>query len=159
MGIICATLCYVLHEDKVLMIFKDKKLHSPHYGKYNGLGGKFEPGETPEDCVKREVLEESGLSIINMDFCGMIQFPSFYKGNDWMVFIYTAQDFQGKIQDSPEGSLVWVNKDRITDLPLWEGDSIFLPWIFEDRFFSAKFNYDNGHYLNHEVVFYGSRES
>jgi 8-oxo-dGTP diphosphatase len=154
MGIICATLCYLIKDDKVLMIYKNKNPKSPHYGKYNGLGGKFEQGETPEECAKREVYEESGITVNSFEFSGIIQFPSFYKENDWLVFIYTVSDFSGEIIESPEGSLEWVKISELLELPLWEGDSIFLPWVLEKRFFSAKFIYQNGHFKDYECIFY-----
>jgi 8-oxo-dGTP diphosphatase len=81
------------------------------------LGGKFKAGETPEDCVIREILEESGLSIRNPKLCGLLNFPKF-KGNDWYVFVFTANDFSGELIDSPEGRLGWIPDEKILDLNL-----------------------------------------
>ena len=78
-----------------------------HEGKWNGLGGKFEAGETPEECVRRELQEESGLVIQNPRLYGLLVFPKF-KANDWYVFVYTASDFTGELIDSPEGRLEWI---------------------------------------------------
>ena len=83
---------------------RNKKVNDIHEGKWNGLGGKFEAGETPEECVIREVHEESGLSIRNPKLCGLLLFPKF-KGNDRYVFVFTASDFSGELIDSPEGRL------------------------------------------------------
>ena len=120
---------------------RNKKVNDIHEGKWNGLGGKFEPEESPEECVIREILEESGLSIRNPKLCGLLMFPRF-KGNDWYVFVFTANDFSGELIDSPDGSLEWIPDEKILDLPLWESDHIFRPWIREGKFFSAKFEYE-----------------
>ena len=85
---------------------------------------------------------------------GFITFPNFDKVDDWYVFIFTAEDFKGNLIDSPEGNLKWIPNDELTSLNLWDGDKIFLQWLFQDRFFSAKFLYENGKYKNHTVSFY-----
>jgi len=151
-----ATLCYVIdkEKDKTLMLHRVKKENDYHEGKWNGLGGKLEQGESPEDCVIREIKEEAGLTIKAPKMHGFITFPLFDKVDDWYVFIFSAKDFEGKLIDSPEGNLEWIPNDKLTELNLWDGDKIFLEWLFQDRFFSAKFNYKNGKYLNHEVNFY-----
>jgi len=151
-----ATLCYVIDEEKntTLMLHRVKKENDYHEGKWNGLGGKLEQGESPEDCVIREIKEEAGLTIKSPKMHGFITFPLFDKVDDWYVFIFSAKNFEGKLIDSPEGNLEWIPNDKLTELNLWDGDKIFLEWLFQDRFFSAKFNYKNGKYLNHEVNFY-----
>ena len=150
---ILATLCYVKNNGCTLMVHRNKKANDIHEGKWNGLGGKFEPGETPEECVVREVLEESGLSIQNPKLCGLLMFPHF-KGNDWYVFVFTAADFSGELIDSPEGQLEWISDEKILSLNLWQSDHIFLPWIREGTFFSAKFEYDGDQMRNYDVVFH-----
>jgi 8-oxo-dGTP diphosphatase len=117
------------------------------------LGGKFEAGETPEECVIREVYEESGLLIRNPKLCGLLIFPKF-KGNDWYVFVFTANDFTGELIDSPEGKLEWIPDEKIPNLNLWESDHIFMPWIQEERFFSAKFEYEEDKMRGYAVVFH-----
>ena len=151
-----ATLCYVIDKEKnkTLMLHRVKKENDYHEGKWNGLGGKLEQGESPEDCVIREIKEEAGLTIKSPKMHGFITFPLFDKVDDWYVFIFSAKNFEGKLIDSPEGNLEWIPNDKLTELNLWDGDKIFLEWLFQDRFFSAKFNYKNGKYLNHEVNFY-----
>src|SRR5688500_8368358 len=94
---------------------RNKKANDIHEGKWNGLGGKFEPGETPGECVIREVLEESGLLIRHPRQCGLLMFPQF-KGNDWYVFVLTAHEFSGELIDSPEGRLEWIPDGDILGL-------------------------------------------
>ena len=149
---ILATLCYIKRDGCTLMVHRNKKAKDIHEGKWNGLGGKFEPGETPEECVRREVLEESGLVIQNPRLHGLLMFPKF-KGNDWYVFVFTATDFTGERIDSPEGKLEWIPDERLTRLNLWESDSIFFPWIEAGTYFSAKFEYDGDVMKGYEVTF------
>ena len=132
---------------------RNKKLNDIHEGKWNGLGGKFEAGESPKECLIREVYKESGLSIQNPKLCGLLMFPKF-KGNDWYVFVFTAHEFSGELIDSPEGQLEWVPDKKILDLSLWESDQIFMPWIQEGKFFSAKFEYEEDQTLGYEVIFH-----
>ena len=149
-----ATLCYVIDQNKTLMIHRIKKKNDFHEGKWNGLGGKFEPGESPEECVIREVKEESGLLIKNPKLCGFITFPMFDGIKDWYVFLFTANRFTGKLIDSHEGRLEWIQNGKLLELNLWEGDKIFIPWLTQDKFFSAKFIYENGNFISHSVEFY-----
>lgn len=149
-----ATLCYIIDNDKTLMLHRIKKKNDVHEGKWNGLGGKFEHGESPEECVIREVKEESGLLIKNPKLHGFITFPMFDGKKDWYVFLFTAHEFEGNLIDSHEGRLEWIPNKKLLDLNLWEGDRIFLPWLFQDKFFSAKFVYENGKLKSHKVIFY-----
>lgn len=151
---VLATLCYIRHAGKTLMMHRNKRADDVHFGKYNGLGGKFEAGESPEECVVREVFEESNLTI-TPKLRGVMTFPQFAKGQDWYCFLYTACSFTGALKrDCPEGDLEWIDNDKVLSLPLWPGDRVFLSWLDETRFFSAKFTYQNGSYIGHEVVFY-----
>ena len=148
-----ATLCYIKRDDCTLMVHRNKKPNDIHEGKWNGLGGKFEAGETPEECVIREVLEESGLSIQSPTYCGLLVFTNF-KGNDWYVFVFTASKFTGELIDSPEGRLEWIPDDKLHALNLWKSDHIFFQWIDEGKFFSAKFEYDEDEMRGYTVVFH-----
>jgi 8-oxo-dGTP diphosphatase len=132
---------------------RNKKPNDVHKGKWNGLGGKFEAGETPEECVQREVLEESGLTIQNPRLHGLLMFPNF-RGNDWYVFVFTATEFSGDLIDSPEGRLEWIPDEKILDLSLWKSDHIFMPWIRERKFFAAKFEYNEDQLRGYDVVFH-----
>ncbi len=149
-----ATLCYVMHNDKTLMLYRNKKENDYHEGKWNGLGGKLENGETPEECAIREVYEESGLIIKNPVMKGIITFPLFDGKDDWYVFIFVIKEFEGKLIDSPEGELRWISNTDLIKLNLWDGDKIFIPWLFDDKCFSAKFVYSNGEYVSHKVTFH-----
>lgn len=150
---ILATLCYLKRDGHTLMVHRVKKPNDIHAGKWNGLGGKFEAGETPEECVIREIFEESGLSIYNPKLCGLLIFPNF-KGDDWYVFVFTASEFSGQLIDSPEGRLEWIEDGHLSSLNLWESDHIFVPWIQEGRFFSAKFEYKGDEMRGYDVVFH-----
>lgn len=150
-----ATLAYL--EDsrgRVLMMKRGRKPGDHHAGKWNGLGGKCEAGEAPADCALREIREESGLEARRLRFSGHILFPAFDGENDWSVFLFRAFEPVGDLlTESPEGWLEWVPREEVTALPLWEGDRRFLPWVFADRRFLARFDYEQGRYLSHEVRF------
>lgn len=148
-----ATLCYVKHDGHTLMVYRNKKPNDIHAGKWNGLGGKFEAGETPEECVAREVREESGLVIRNPRLHGLLMFPKF-KGNDWYVFVFTATEFSGELIDSPEGRLEWIPDEKLLSLNLWPSDQIFMPWIQNGEFFSAKFDYEGDQMIGYQVAFH-----
>lgn len=150
-----ATLCYVKKDGRTLMIHRNKKAGDINAGKWNGLGGKFDPGETPEACVSREVREESGLTIVKPLLKGFITFPGFANDEDWYVFVFVAREFDGSLSESEEGDLEWIEDERIPSLNLWEGDHIFLPWLEREPFFSARFVYHEGRLTSHDVVFYG----
>ncbi len=151
---ICASLCYVKRGGRTLMLHRVKKKNDIHEGKWNGLGGKAEPGESPEECALREVKEESGLTIKNPKLCGILTFPKFDGDNDWLVFAFTARQFSGRLIDCNEGRLEWIPDRRLLKLPLWEGDQHFLKWIRQGRFFSAKFTYRKKRLVNFKVLFY-----
>lgn len=151
-----STLCYLRRDGKTLMLHRIKKDCDIHAGKWNGLGGKIEAGESPEDCVIREVREESGLTIFRPRLRGVMTFPEFKDKEDWLVFVFTVDEFEGNLIESAEGRLEWIPDEKIFDLRLWEGDKYFLEWITRPVFFSAKFCYQNGSLLKHEVTFYES---
>lgn len=136
------------------MVHRVKKLNDMHQGKWNGLGGKFEPGETPEECAIREIYEESGFKVSDPVLKGLLTFPGFANDEDWYAFVFVARDFEGELIDSPEGVLGWIDDDRLLDLELWEGDRIFLKWLDHPGFFSAKFNYQDGKFIDYDVKFY-----
>ncbi len=151
-----ATLCYVQDKksNSTLMIHRVKKENDYHQGKWNGLGGKFEIGESPEQCALREIKEESGLIAKSIKMKGFITFPIFDGIEDWYVFLFIIDDYEGDLIASNEGNLAWIPNEQLTEINLWEGDKIFIPWLFEEKFFSARFVYEGGRYINHTVNFY-----
>lgn len=151
-----ATLCYVRNCGKTLMVHRNKKHGDMHAGKWNGLGGKLEPGETPEECAAREIWEESGLRVTALRWKGLLTFPNFSNGEDWYAFVFVADEFTGELIESPEGDLHWVDDHLLLDLELWAGDRLFLPWLDQPGFFSGKFIYQAGHLIKHDVKFYAS---
>jgi len=147
-----ATLCYVRQSGKTLMVHRIKKENDIHTGKWNGLGGKFEPGETPEECVRREVFEESGLRVVNPHLKGFLTFPDFANDEDWYAFVFVAKEFEGELIESREGVLKWIDDNELLGLNLWEGDIVFLPLLDEPGFFSGKFAYEQGRLVSHNMV-------
>jgi 8-oxo-dGTP diphosphatase len=150
-----ATLCYLKADGKTLMMHRIKKANDMHQGKWNGLGGKLDPGETPEECVVREVLEESGLMIVDPLLKGLLTFPKFANNEDWYAFVFVARKFMGKLIDSNEGFLEWIDDQQLLKLDLWQGDRIFIPWLEQPGFFSGKFVYQSGELIEYSVVFHG----
>ncbi len=151
---IMATLCYVKKNNKTLMIHRVKKKNDMHQGKWNGLGGKLNDGETPEECVIREVWEESGLEIEKPKLKGILTFPEFSQGKSWYVFLYEAREFTGSLIESCEGNLEWIKDEEFVNLNLWQGDRYFLKWMDGNKFFSAKFIYKDGELKQHHVFFH-----
>jgi 8-oxo-dGTP diphosphatase len=149
-----ATLVYIKRSGQTLMLHRIKRAGDMHQGKWNGLGGKFEPGESPEACAIREVYEESGLTIHHPELRGILTFPNFRADEDWYAFVFVARAFSGELIDSTEGVLQWIDDADLLQLPLWEGDRIFLPWLEQARFFSGRFVYEDGRLRHHEVAFY-----
>ncbi len=146
-----ATLCYVQFSGKTLMLLRNKKINDIHQGKWNGLGGKLATGESPEECVIREVHEESGLMICDPSLRGILTFPYFSKGEDWYVFVFVANQFKGSLIESDEGHLEWIDDDKLLDLNLWPGDYQFLRMLKEGTFFSGKFTYKHNILTDHHM--------
>lgn len=140
------------------MIHRIKKENDIHAGKWNGLGGKFQPGETPEECVIREVFEESGLRIHQPELRGILTFPNFAQDEDWYAFVFVAHQFEGELIDSLEGRLKWIADSEMMSLNLWEGDRFFLPYLEHSDFFSGKFVYQNGHLVESRMTVYPNGE-
>ncbi|HEX8437288.1 8-oxo-dGTP diphosphatase [Archangium sp.] len=147
---IIGTLGYVLSPDgtKVLLIHRNARPHDAHLGKYNGLGGKMEPGEDVVSCMRREIREEAGIECTELKLRGTISWPGFGpKGEDWLGFIFRIDRFEGTPHErNPEGTLSWVPVKDIMSLPLWDGDRHFLPLVFDadPRAFHGVMPYANG---------------
>lgn len=131
---ILATLGYVLSPDRrrVLLIHRDRRAGDTHFGKYNGLGGKLDTGEDVVSCMCREIREEAGIECETLVLRGTISWPGFgKKGEDWFGFIFRIDRWSGETRtENAEGTLAWVDVDRVSELPLWEGDRHFLPLVF-----------------------------
>ncbi len=137
-----STLCYIEKDGCYLMIHRVKKKNDANHDKWIGVGGKFEDKESPDDCLKREVSEETGLTLENYLFRGIVTFVS----NEWdteYMYLFTADRFYGRLSECDEGTLEWVDKDRLSELNMWQGDRIFLRLIADNHpFFSLKLCYD-----------------
>lgn len=132
---ILATLGYVLSPDgrRVLMIHRNARPGDHHLGKYNGLGGKLESGEDALAGMRREIREEAAIECTRTELRGTISWPGFGKGGeDWFAFVFLVTEFTGTPPSAnPEGTLEWVERTRILELPLWEGDRHFVPLVFD----------------------------
>jgi len=137
------TLCYVENDrGEYLMLHRVKKKNDVNHDKWIGIGGKFEPDESPEDCLLREVYEETGLTLTDYRFRAVITFVASGQETEYM-YLYTATGYTGCLTDCDEGELAWIPKSRIYDLPIWEGDKLFLRLIEspDSPFFSLKLVY------------------
>ena len=137
------TLCYIEKDGAYLMIHRVKKKNDENKDKWIGIGGKLEAGESPFDCARREVLEETGLTLKNIRYRGIITFVSNIDGTEYM-HLFSSDSFVGEIKgDCDEGNLEWIKKQDLYSLPMWEGDKIFLELLdTEERFFSLKLVYE-----------------
>ena len=135
------TICYLSVNGKTLMIHRIKKKNDVNHDKWIGIGGKFEHGESPEECIVREFREETGLVPMGLRYRAIITFLS----EDWCEYmhLFTATGYEGTLGDCDEGSLEWVPDDQLTSLPIWEGDKVFLRLLNErEGFFSLKLVYE-----------------
>ena len=136
-----STLCYIEKDGKYLMLHRVVKEKDVNKGKWIGVGGHFEEGESPEECLIREVYEETGLTLTEYSFRGIVTFVSDEWGTEYM-HLFTARGFSGEVKECNEGTLAWIPKSEILNLNLWEGDRVFLKLLFEDApFFSLKLTY------------------
>jgi len=136
------TLCHIEKDGKYLMLHRVKKENDLNHDKWVGIGGKFEDKESPEQCNRREVFEETGLTLNSSEYRGIVTFVSDKWETEYM-HIFTSDNFYGEIIECDEGNLVWVDKKEVLTLPLWVGDKIFLKLI-EDKnypFFSLRLEY------------------
>lgn len=135
------TLCYLEQDGQYLMLHRVKKEHDANRDKWIGVGGKFEDRESPEDCVLREVREETGLTLTDYRYRGLVTFVSDRWPTEYM-HLFTASAWTGELSPCDEGELVWVDKSRIPSLPIWQGDRLFLRLLEQDApFFSLKLVY------------------
>ena len=149
------TLCYIEKNDSYLMLHRIKKENDENHDKWIGVGGKFEAGESPEDCLLREVKEETGLILKSYQLRGIVTFVSDEWGTEYM-HLFTSDDYEGETHTCDEGELVWVPKNKIEELKLWEGDKVFLRLLDESReFFSLKLRYEGENLVETVIKKYG----
>ena len=135
------TLCYLERGDEYLMLHRTKKQNDENHDKWIGVGGKFEAGESPEDCMHREIFEETGLTVTDYRYRGIVTFVSDIYETEYM-HLFTVTDWTGEARECDEGELAWIKKQKLFDLTLWQGDRIFLKLLQEDvPFFSLKLTY------------------
>ena len=136
------TLCYLRKDNKYLMLHRTKKENDLNHDKWVGVGGKFEPNESPDECLRREVLEETGLTLTDYRCRGVVTFVSDQWEGEYM-YLYTADGFEGTMRECDEGTLEWVDMDEVESLPLWVGDKIFFRLLRSDGpWFSLKLCYE-----------------
>ena len=136
------TLCYVLQDDKVLMLHRVKKKNDLNQDKWIGIGGKFEGDESPDECLLREAYEETGLKLTSWRCRGVVTFLTNGPWEGEFMYLFTADGFEGQLKECDEGDLQWVSRDFLDSLPTWEGDHIFLKLLWEDApFFLLKLRY------------------
>ena len=148
------TLCYIEQNGAYLMLHRIKKVNDENHDKWVGIGGKLEYAETPFDCIRREALEEVGLELRSLRYAGIITFVSDLYGTEYM-HLFHCEDFSGELpEECDEGVPRWVDKDKVKDLPIWEGDKIFLKLLdTEKRFFSLKLVYEGDKLVSHTLEF------
>lgn len=146
------TLCYIEKDGAYLMLHRVKKKNDMNHDKWIGVGGKFEAGETPYECARREIMEEVGVEVPNLKYRGIVTFVSDLYGTEYM-HLFVSDGYVGEIkQVCDEGNLEWVNKSQVKDLPIWEGDKIFFKLLDEEpRFFSLKLVYEGDMLISHAL--------
>ncbi len=138
------TLCYIEKDGCYLMMHRIKKKNDANHDKWIGVGGKFEEGEAPEECLLREVLEETGLALTQYRFRGIVTFVSDEWETEYM-HLFTADGYEGELKEKEcaEGELAWIPKAEVAQIPVWEGDRVFLRLLqTETPFFSLKLRYE-----------------
>ena len=149
-----STLIYLENQaGEYLMLHRVKKVHDVNQGKWIGVGGKFQDGESPEDCVLRECLEETGLTLTDYRYRGIVTFDWAGAEETQYMHLFTASAWTGELAECNEGDLEWVPKEKVYSLPIWEGDKIFFRLLEQERpFFSLKLSYDRGDVLRRAVL-------
>lgn len=152
-NIILTVLCYIEKDDEVLFLLRNKKFNDINKNKYIGVGGHIECDETPEECVIREIREETGFVVENIRRRGLITFVNTKYPTEY-IFLFTCNEFIGKLSENcDEGELHWIKKSEIQKLKLWEGDRIFLQKLFSsDEYFSLKLVYEGDNLLEYKFL-------
>ena len=149
------TLCYIEKDNKYLMLHRVKKVNDLNHDKWVGIGGKFLENETPDECLLREVKEETGLTLTDYRLRGVITFLSDKWEGEYM-YLYTASAFTGNMTECDEGNLEWVDIDKVSELPIWEGDKLFFEELRRDRgLFTMMLRYEGDTLVDHSVKIHG----
>ena len=137
-----STLCYITRGNDVLMLHRVKKKNDINKDKWIGIGGKFEKDESPDECILREAMEETGLTLTDWQCRGIVTFLNTQCDGEYM-YLFTADGFEGSLKECDEGDLQWVSREFLYSLPMWEGDKIFLDLLWQDApFFLLTLRYD-----------------
>ena len=148
---LATTLCYITRGNDVLMLHRVKKKNDLNQDKWIGIDGKFEQNESPDECLLREAMEETGLTLTRWKCRGVITFLSDKWEGEYM-YLFTADGFEGALKECDEGDLQWISREKLDSLPKWEGDKIFLDLIWQNApFFLLTLQYDHG-VLQHAVL-------
>ncbi|MEE3486613.1 MAG: 8-oxo-dGTP diphosphatase [Bulleidia sp.] len=142
---------YLINDGKWLLLYRNVKANDVNHGKWIGVGGKKEAGETMEQCARREFLEETGLTLLNLRACGLVYFH--YEHADEVITVYASSAYEGEMHACDEGTLAWIEEDKVMDLPMWEGDRIFLAKLMkrDAESFILDLYYDtDGNLIRHE---------
>ena len=151
---ILSTLCYIEKDNKYLMLHRTKKKNDINKDKWLGIGGKFEEGESPEECIVREVMEETGLKLNSYQLRTIVTYVSTNWETEYM-YVFTSNDFTGDLIECNEGDLQWIDKKEVTKLNTWEGDKIFVEKLQNDSiFFTVKFEYDGDKLVKYNLKEY-----
>ena len=145
-------LVYIKKDNQFLMLYRNKEENDINEGKYIGVGGHLEKGETPEQALIREVKEETGLNLLHYDYYGQVHFID--TNAEEMMYVYVADKFDGELIECDEGELKWIDIDKMNQLPMWEGDYLFLDKIFnkDEKPFNMVIKYRGGHLIDHYEI-------
>ena len=143
-------LCYILKDDEVLMLKRKEDKEDINSNKWMGVGGHLELNESPDDCVLREVKEETGLTLTSYDLLGQIKF---YYNNKYTekIYVYVGYEVKGEFIPCDEGELKFVKRDDIYNLPMWEGDKLFLKPLLDNKKFKCSLYYENDKLINYKI--------